>query len=149
MYLALGLSSLFLIGLDQWVKHWASVTLSSNVSRTFIPGLLDLTYVENNGIAFGMLSGGRWFFVALTILLMAFISVYCIRLPRDKKHLWIRIPLTLVFSGAAGNMIDRIAHGYVVDMFEPTFINFAVFNVADSCIVTGAITLILAMLFKN
>lgn len=143
----LGLTPVLLVTLDQWVKHWARVSLKPVGEMPLINGLLRFAYVENRGAAFGLLQGARWFFLALTLAVLIFIAVYYTRLPRTKESLFLRIPLVCVFSGAAGNFIDRLLNGYVVDMFEFTFIRFPVFNVADILLVCGTIVMSYVMLF--
>jgi len=148
----IGASSLLLIALDQWVKHWATQNLQPRGinDRAFIPGFLRLTYVENPGAAFGFLSGfdwARWFFIIFTFIVLAGLLYYYARLPLDKKFLAIRIPLVLIFAGAVGNLIDRMRQGFVVDMFEFEFINFPIFNVADILLVVGCIVAGFVILF--
>jgi signal peptidase II len=93
------------------------------------------------------MQGGRWFFVVLTVIIVAGIIYYYAKLPRTKKAWFIRIPLILIFAGAIGNFIDRFINGYVVDMFEFLFINFPVFNVADMLLVSGALSLSFILIF--
>jgi signal peptidase II len=152
MYAILTLAAFILIGLDQWVKHWARVSLQSQPMMTGIPGIIDLIYVENDGISFGMFAGtgGRWVFVALTLISLIAIIMFFIKMPHRGRHILYRIPIMLLFAGAVGNLIDRVAFGYVVDMFAFAFINFPVFNVADICAVVGCFSLILVMIvFKG
>jgi signal peptidase II len=140
------LLSLPIIALDQWVKWWAVQSISpARLPRPFIPGV-NLTYVENTGAAFSLFSGGwaRWFLVAVSALAAAGI-VFAV----FKK--WVERPfgivtLGFVLGGAAGNLIDRVVNGYVVDMFEFTFVRFAVFNVADIFITAGGACFVLHML---
>ena len=132
-----------IIVLDQWVKWWvpkvlAHDSLSSVImrSKSFLPGV-NLTYTENTGAAFSMLDGGaaRWFLVAVSTLAVVFIILAVCK--RWIPSLFGIISIACVLGGAAGNLIDRAARGYVIDMFEFSFVNFAIFNVADVFITVG------------
>lgn len=132
-----------LIGLDQFTKYLATAFLMERGSVAFIPGVLELRYARNQGAAFSVLSGYRWFLVILTALALA--VVLYILLAKKLKFKSQHICLTLVFAGGAGNLIDRVLHGYVVDFFNTLFIEFPIFNVADCFIVVGVILLLLCM----
>ncbi|MCL2665132.1 MAG: signal peptidase II [Defluviitaleaceae bacterium] len=147
MHIVFFVGSILLIAIDQFVKIWARSHLQPIASRTVIEGFFALTYVENDGMAFGLLSGYRWIFISLTVLIMVFVIYLYLKIPKDKIFLWIKIPMLFIFSGSIGNMIDRFLFGYVVDMFQFKFINFPVFNCADSFLVLGAIALAVSMLF--
>lgn len=107
-----------------------------------IPGLIGLTYTENTGAAFGMLSNARWFLASLSVLASAVIVWAIIKSYFGAWQAdWC---LTLILAGALGNAIDRIFAGYVVDYLQFLFIDsFAIFNFADMCIVCGGILFIL------
>ena len=101
-----------------------------------IQDVLHLTYVENRGAAFGMLSENRWVFMTVSIVAILLLAVYLIwKKPKDK---WVCLSLSFIIGGGIGNMIDRVALGYVVDMIDFRLIHFAVFNVADSFVCVGA-----------
>ena len=136
-----------LVVLDQWVKRWAVTVLAPEGTLPFISGFLRFAYVENEGAAFGILQGAQWFFIPLTIVMLCVFSVYYVRLPRTRRYWLIRVPLIFVLAGAAGNFIDRAKNGFVVDMFEFEFITFPVFNVADMCLVGGAVTMAVMTVF--
>ena len=136
-----------LVVLDQWVKNWAVAVLAPAGELPFLNGFLRFAYVENEGAAFGILQGAQWFFIPLTIVMLLVFAVYYVRLPRIRKYWLIRVPLVFVLAGAAGNFIDRAGNGFVVDMFEFEFITFPVFNIADMCLVGGAITMAVMTLF--
>ena len=103
----------------------------------FIPHILGLTHIHNTGAAFSMLSGARWFFVVLTIVFVVF--ALWVLYAKKITHPMGRWTLVLIIAGALGNLIDRIIYGYVVDMFEVLFMQFAIFNVADIFVVVGGI----------
>jgi len=145
LYGILALFALVIVILDQVTKYFTVVHIPLGTSIPAIPGLFQLTYVRNTGMAFSMLQGGRWFFRIMTFL--AFILL-CIALKKNWIHhptgLW---ALASIAGGAVGNLIDRIRLGYVIDMIEVTFMRFAVFNVADCFVVCGAILLVIYAFF--
>lgn len=122
---------------DQFVKFWAVQTLASGNSIVLIPGVFQLIYVENQGAAFSFLEGQRIFFVVITVLVVAAIF-YAFHKELLLTKLG-RTALLLVAGGAIGNLLDRIFHGYVVDMFYFELIDFPVFNIADIFIVIGGV----------
>ena len=112
-----------------------------------IPNVLHLTYVENKGAAFGMLSDHRWVFIVIsTVAIIALVAYLFIKKPKDKL---LCISLALIAGGGIGNMIDRIFRGFVVDMIDFTLIDFYVFNVADSAVCIGCGLLILYMILDE
>ncbi len=108
-------------------------------------GVLHFTSAHNTGAAFSMFAGGRWIFIALTVIVCAAGIVFLIK-KRKKITRLARVAVTLIVAGALGNMIDRIVLGYVRDMIEFRFVHFAVFNVADSVLCIGAALLIIYVL---
>lgn len=124
-----------LVALDQLVKYLvrAHIPLGGNVP--FLPYLLDLTYVQNTGAAFSMLRSHTW---VLTLTSAIVVVVMCALLVKGffKNHLGL-FSAALVLAGGMGNLIDRVVFGFVTDMFQTTFIEFAVFNVADCCVTIG------------
>lgn len=126
-----------LVALDQWVKHLVSTGIPLGGSVPFLPYIMDLTYVQNTGCAFSLLEGYTW----LLTLASAVLSVVLAWAVGKKffRHPFGRTMLTLLLAGAVGNLIDRAMYGYVVDMFRTLFMDFAVFNVADICVVVGGI----------
>lgn len=96
----------------------------------------------------GQLAGKRYFLLAITILVLAFLVYFYVRMLKLNKYKDLRILFIFVFSGAAGNMIDRIRLGYVIDMFDFRLINFPVFNVADIYVTCSMIILLVFILFK-
>ena len=132
--------------LDQFFKGW----ITANVKDTAgidLPLPVRLIYVENRGAAFGILQNMRWMFVALGI---AVIIAVCVVIVREN----ITSPLalagaSLIAAGTAGNMIDRALNGYVVDMFQLTFIDFAIFNIADIALTFGGLITCLYILLLH
>ncbi|MDR1066015.1 MAG: signal peptidase II [Clostridiales bacterium] len=136
-----------LIAVDQVTKFLALKYLAPVESVTVIEGLLDLAFVRNNGAAFGLFQGARWFFIGLAVLIIGAIVYYYLKNRKNENFTFVRISLLLITSGAIGNFIDRFATGYVVDFFNVRFIQFPVFNVADIYIVVGTIMLIVYIVF--
>ena len=145
--LILGIISIvLLVGLDQFVKY-LTVTHLINEPIVLIENVFELTYVENKGAAWSILENQIWFFIIMTIIILALIA-YAFY----KKMIYTKlgqISLVLISAGAIGNFIDRLAHGYVIDMFSFKLINFPVFNVADICIVCGGILFVYYMMFQH
>ncbi len=145
------ISILLLIGLDQLTKFWAVAALAPDGVAPFLPGIMELRYVENDGAAFSMLADrewGRWFLIAVTSV--ALLAVLYLLFTRTlSKAKLCQAALVLIFAGGAGNLIDRIRTGYVVDFFATTFIDFAVFNVADCFITVGFALLILYFILSE
>lgn len=135
----------FLLSLDQVLKIWAVAHLSPGVPQPFIP-LLNLTLIYNTGAAFGLFQGGARVLVIVSILVGFGILYY---LSRNKLPMLQQVAFSLIAAGALGNAIDRIGQGSVVDYLDTTgtgwgpFDNFAIFNLADACVVVGVILLLL------
>ena len=139
--------TILLILLDQGTKLWALESLKPIHSMTVVDGILDMTFVENRGVAFGMLAGQRWLILVLTGVIAGALIYFYRTLPKKKAYLPLRAALLLVLSGAVGNIIDRVFRGYVVDFFEFTFFDWPVFNVADIYVVAGVILMVLLIVF--
>ncbi len=138
-----------LIGADQLVKYWAVTSLQPKGSIDFIHfgsfRIIDLTYLENDGALFGSMSGQRWFLIGFTaIVIIAGIIVFIKTLKRSKV---LSTALALFIAGGIGNLIDRIRLGYVIDMFEIKLFRFAIFNVADICVVFAVALLFIYIIF--
>lgn len=128
-----------LVVLDQVSKLLVRTHIPLHGSVDFIPGVMDFTYVQNTGMAFSMFEEHTWILAALSAVVSVFLLVLLVK--RVFRHPFGVIPLCLVIAGAIGNLIDRVFLGFVTDMFRTLFINFAVFNVADICVVVGGIVL--------
>lgn len=114
--------------------------------KTLIPGLLGLRPARNTGMAFSLMSGKPWL---LGLISLAVIGGAVWFLRGKKLSLLCRIGLMMMLGGAVGNMVDRFFTGYVPDMLELLFVHFAVFNVADVCLVTGCGLVILSLFRKE
>ncbi|MGH8495813.1 MAG: signal peptidase II [Gammaproteobacteria bacterium] len=114
--------------------------------------VLALKLLYNEGAAFSFLSTAsgwqKWFFIALGLTISVVIMVWLRRLP-GKGQAWVAAALALVVGGALGNVIDRVAHGHVIDFILAHYgaWYFPAFNVADSAITVGAAILIVDSLF--
>ena len=135
---------LLLIGLDQLVKNYVVQQIPLGEVRSWIPNLVSLTYLQNRGAAFSMLQDQQWLFAVITLVVMVGAIWYLHKNMEDS--VWLVFGLTLIIAGGLGNFIDRMSQGFVVDMFHLDFINFAIFNVADSYLTVGVIVLLIAML---
>ena len=131
--------------LDQITKWLAVEYLIPIGTVPIIKDALHLTYVENPGAAFGMMQNSRWIFLLVSTVAIIAIIIYLTKFaPKNKLAL---LSLAFILGGGIGNMIDRVALGYVVDFIDFRLINFAVFNVADSFVCVGAALLIIYVLF--
>lgn len=114
-----------------------------------IKGIINLTYVENTGGAFGMLSGKLWLFILITIAALGFFG-YLMKDFNLKENAIYSSSLILIIIGTIGNFIDRIFRGYVVDFLEFAFWkSFAVFNFADMCITVGVAFMMGGIIFGD
>ena len=140
-----------MVVLDQIVKAIVRREIALNESITVIPGFFDLTRVHNTGTAFGFMNSTDFPFktvilACVAIGALAALAMYAATLPANQ---WLaRIGLALILGGAAGNLIDRIAEGYVVDFVDLYWSgwHFWAFNVADASITVGVALMILDLL---
>lgn len=126
-----------LVVLDQLVKHLVSANIPMGGSVPFLPYIMDLTYVQNTGCAFSLLGEHTWLLTIVSAVMSVLLGVALAK--GFFKHPLGKVTLSLLLAGAVGNLIDRAFYGYVIDMFRTLFMNFAVFNVADICVVVGGI----------
>lgn len=127
-----------LLALDQWLKVWITANLPLGESMPFLPGFVELLTVHNYGAAWSSFSGQRVLLLFVTSLIICALILLMVR--RIVRHPLGVAACCLVISGGIGNLIDRFRVGYVVDMFHFEFWpTYPVFNVADICVVCGAI----------
>ncbi len=127
--------SLLIFILDQLSKRLVLNYLKDIREMPIFKNILHFTYVENRGAAFGIMQNKKWFFIILTILVIAFIVIY---FREDKGYPRVMmIGLSLIVGGAIGNLVDRIVYGFVIDFID--FRIWPVFNIADMAIVIGQI----------
>lgn len=139
-----------LVVLDQITKMLATAYLAPVGVLPFIPGVMQLQYVLNDGAAFSFLSGvegGRYILIAITsVALLALVIYLFVKKPQSRLEYFAWL---LVLAGGLGNLIDRILNGVVVDFFALTFMNFAVFNVADCFVCIGVGMLLLFFILEE
>ncbi len=146
MYIVYIIIAVLIIAADRLSKIW--IMSNVNLGETFVHlPLFDFTYVQNEGAAFSILSGKLGILSIVSLAFCIFVIVYFIK-KRPTNKLWC-FALTFMFAGALANAWDRIFYGYVVDFIETTFINFAIFNIADIAITVGAALMILYSIFSN
>ncbi|OCT17222.1 signal peptidase II [Paenibacillus pectinilyticus] len=142
--------------LDQVTKWIIVKKIPIGEERPVIGDFFMITSSRNRGAAFGILQNQRWFFIVVTLAVLAGILWYMRRTIREGKVL-LTFALTLLLGGALGNFIDRALFGEVVDFLQFTFdfsffgkdvdYIFPIFNIADSCIVVGVILIFIESLF--
>jgi signal peptidase II len=147
------LLSAAMIAVDQFSKWLAVEHLQFQQPQPFVPGVWNWTLTHNTGAAFSFLANaGGWqhgFFVALALLISGGLTV---ALRRTARNDWrTALPFSLIIAGAIGNVIDRLRIGYVVDFVQWYWKGFhwPVFNVADSCIVLGAVLMVVFSMHRS
>ena len=140
-----------IVVLDQITKAMVRSMLPLYASRTIIPGFMDFTHIPNSGTAFGLLQTVNFPFKTVLIAMIAaaaMISVGFYAASLAHHQLAARIGLALIIGGAAGNLIDRVVAGSVVDFVDVYWRthHFYVFNVADSAISVGVTVMFVDML---
>jgi signal peptidase II len=149
-YVVLATTAAIVVILDAITKTYVSSTMTLHQSFDVIEGFLNITYVRNPGAAFGFLANmsplfRSIFFISITVVVIFMILYYVIK-SKDEEILGI-YALSLIVSGAAGNLIDRMLFGEVVDFID-VYIgvhHWPAFNVADSAISVGAVLLLFEM----
>ena len=142
---------LFVLGItavDQISKYFTVANIALYQDVPFLPGIINLTYVQNPGAAFSSFEGMQWLFALFFVAFTGFVLYEYFKkaMPFSKFERWC---IAAVYGGGVGNMIDRVRFGYVVDMIETEFIKFPVFNVADCFITCGCIALMVSLIFFN
>lgn len=130
--------------IDQLTKLWALAGLEWDRPLPVIPGYFYLTLTPNTGIAFGMLSGRGWLTIPLTLVVAGGLILYQLRARPSRG---ISLLTGMLLGGALGNFVDRLRHGFVVDMFD--FVIWPVFNVADVAITVSLVGLMAVQLFAR
>ena len=109
-----------------------------------IPGLFDLTYSENRGVAFGLLQDGTVFFAVTTGIVIIVAAIFLVK--NYKKSKLFSIALSLIIGGGLGNLFERVYYGYVTDYLSLSFFP-PICNFADYCITAGTVCLVIYLLF--
>ena len=135
-----------LVAADQVAKLLIMRHFKTGQSIHVVNDVLDFTYVQNRGAAFGIFSHHRWIFMVLTSLIM--VGIVWLWVKEYINHITGRISAVLIMAGGIGNMIDRVRLGYVVDFIDINpLVSFAVFNIADCSVTIGAALLMVYILF--
>ena len=134
------------IAVDQLTK-WLALEYVRGHTISVIPRLFSFVYHTNTGMAWGMLSDRRWIFLSLSAVALVFFGFVYFRV--KNAHFLFRLSLGMVLGGGIGNMIDRLLRpgGGVVDFIKTDFIDFPIFNAADSFITVGAVLLGVYLIF--
>ena len=131
--------------IDQLTKYVISHAYEIGESHILINGVLNFTYIRNEGAAWGMFSNSRWVFIAITAVMLVILPILLFKY--RKLHFLFGFSLSLIIGGAIGNMIDRVFQGSVVDFIQAAFIDFPVFNFADCCVTVGAALMFIYLVF--
>lgn len=144
--LMMAILALVLVGLDQWSKLWVVANIGLGDIKPFLLPIFSLTYVQNSGAAFSILQDQQWFFTVVTLAFLTGATIYFVK----AKDSWLSLlPLTLMMAGGVGNFIDRLRLGYVIDMVHLDFMDFAIFNVADSYLTVGVALMFVALWWEE
>lgn len=137
--------SLFVVLADQGLKNYIVSNYTVGEVHQIIPGVLSFNYLQNDGAAWNILTGQMWLFYAISVIAIA-VCLYFLFNKKYKNALF-DVGLALVLGGIIGNFIDRLHLKYVVDMLQLDFINFNIFNIADSAITTGVLIIFIYLIF--
>ena len=135
-----------LVAVDQLTKYWAIAHLKGQPPLALWPGVFELQYCDNPGVAFSLLENQRWIFIPVTVLVMLLVLVVLFR-SRLCRYRTFRLSCALILAGGIGNLIDRIAYAHVTDFLYLKLIDFPIFNFADCCVTVGAVLLFVFLLF--
>lgn len=141
----------FILIFDILSKHFITQALPHvGDSMDVIPGFINFVYIQNTGAAWGMLAGRPVFLIIVSIIILAiYLWFYAIRLKRLKNNssITLAVSVGLIAGGCIGNLVDRIAFGYVRDFINFQFMDFPVFNVADIALTVGIIIMVIYFIF--
>ena len=133
--------------LDRITKFLAQIFLMGTDGIAIIKNVLKLQYLENRGAAFGMLQNKQIFFWILTVAVAIFLIWFFIKVPKNKYYRPVIFTVSILFSGAIGNFIDRVVNKYVIDFIYFEIIDFPIFNVADIYVTISVILLLILIIF--
>lgn len=137
--------SLLVVVADQWLKNYIVTNFKIGDEKTIIPGILSFTYLQNDGAAWNIFSGQMILFYLISIAAIV-VVVYYLFNPKYKNWLF-DTGLVLVLGGIVGNFIDRLHLKYVIDMLQLDFVQFNIFNIADSAITVGIVLVFIYLIF--
>ncbi|MGM9549552.1 MAG: signal peptidase II [Faecousia sp.] len=137
-FLYYALFSAGVVAVDQFTKFLTVTNIPLYEDIPFLPGILNLTYVQNSGAAFSSFEGQQWLFALIFAAFTGLILFEYFKKPMAFTS-FERWCVAAIYGGGLANMVDRVRMGYVVDMIETSFMNFPVFNVADCFITCGCV----------
>lgn len=140
------LLSFIIVLIDQVSKYLTQAYVDLGQQIEWIPGLLSVTHIHNTGAAWSILEGQMWFFYIITVI-VAVMIIYYMQQMKDEPLL--KTGLAFILGGALGNFIDRLMHQYVIDMIQLDFIDFPIFNLADTALTIGVILLFIQYIFLD
>lgn len=142
--------ALAVVVIDLALKYAVSSGMTAGQSFELIPGVLNVTYVQNTGAAFGILGEQRWIFILVSAIMIVLLTLFLAR--AKGYHKLVYISAALILGGGVGNMVDRLSLGYVIDYIDfcafPSLWRW-VFNAADTAVCVGAGLLIVYLLFLD
>lgn len=136
---------LFLFAIDRFIKGWIVKNFTAGKSISIIDDFFSITYVQNYGAAFGIFQGKGKILTIFTVIIAVLLFIFITK----TYNIYMKFILTIIFSGAVGNIVDRILYGYVVDMFDFHGIWKFVFNFADVCIVLGTFFMLIFIFLEE
>ena len=149
LFVAYAATLLFVV-VDQGIKIWILNNLQGQPERPFLKigdfDWMHLHFIQNDGAAFSIFSGSKWFLIGISVLMSAVCLILMHKLCR--RHRWLLFTMPLIAGGGLGNLYDRIFRdGLVVDYLDFQLYNFAIFNFADICVTIGVIIMAICILF--
>lgn len=142
--------ALAVVVIDLALKYAVSSGMTVGQSFEVIPGVLNVTYVQNTGAAFGILGQQRWIFIVVSAIMIVLLTLFLAR--AKGYHKLVYISAALILGGGVGNMVDRLSLGYVIDYIDfcafPSLWRW-VFNAADTAVCVGAGLFIVYLLFLD
>ncbi len=142
------LLAVLLLFIDQYTKYLAELYLKPIESYPLIQDIFHLTYARNTGAAFSILQNKQLFLIIIASIVVVGLILYVIKNLRKNKFI-LNLALVFIICGALGNLIDRVKLNFVIDFFDFTLINFAIFNFADIFVVSGTLLLSYMILFQD
>lgn len=154
-YINLSILITILVIIDQITKYLVVTKLNHHKNYSIVKHIFSFEYLENRGVAFGILSGRQLlitiFVVVITIGIAYFMHILenCIRKNSSlsKRFTLLQIICAFLIAGAVGNLIDRIRLGHVIDFIKFDFINFPTFNIADCYVTVATLILFVTLMF--
>lgn len=148
VYMFSFIAVVLLIAADQLTKYLAVIKLKNQNAVVLIKNVFELQYLENRGAAFGIFQDKKIILVLITLVFLWFLGWFYHKIPKEKHFNLMRCVCIVLFAGAVGNMIDRIAYDYVIDFFYFKLIDFPIFNVADIYVTISCALILIMILFS-